>query len=235
MNKFLTIITFFTVFVMQAQEVTPETYVPENDRFFGAGWVSGHSGLGLSFGMNYFPLEKLNREISNLYGKGFGSNMMAFGFSVTETLRWGRKFDYDQHVDFYYLRSQPSLIKQPNSLNYFLSGFYFGMDWCKDMFPKKRRFDLLIGIGFNTGQLTFKKRDVLLSEDFNKSKNPFFAPKFGVEPRVFITKKIFFSIKGEIQGDVSKSIWKPKSDLMDPLPGTKAHGYSVHVTLGFGG
>lgn len=44
MNKFLTISTFFIVFFMQAQEVTPETYVPENDRFFGTEWVSGHSG-----------------------------------------------------------------------------------------------------------------------------------------------------------------------------------------------
>ena len=101
---------------------------------------------------------------------------------------------------FYYNQIIPQaiLINGANKCN--VTGFIFGASFGRDLFDKSEKFDLTLTGGFNTGRLR------LYGDELMRQKNPFFAPKIALQPKIRI-KKIAISLTIEYDYDISKSTW----------------------------
>ncbi len=201
---------------------------------FADGWFSGHNNVTGSVGMHTYQLDQMRQGIKNNYGLEFSPYLLSTGISATETIRWGRKITWDQHLNFYYLSSFPFSDKSPSEVGARISGFYFGYDFCKDLFPINLKFDILTGLGFNAGRLTFNFWDNKVTDHYLKYTNPFFAPMVSVDARVFLFQKIFISLRGDGQYDITKNFWRKKSDLLPNLENGKATGYGFYLSIGLG-
>lgn len=101
----------------------------------------------------------------------------------------------------------PSKVTVSDTLKFKITGFSFDHNYAFDLIKnssdksKKKLLYLMIGIGYTAGQVYLTKND------FYKQKNPFFAPKLTLQPRVRIGK-IIFSLTFDYRYDVSKDIWK---------------------------
>jgi len=105
------------------------------------------------------------------------------------------------HGTCYYNQIIPQavLINGINKCN--VTGFIFGASFGRDLFSKSEKFDLILSGGFNTGRLRF------YGDELARQKNPFFAPKIAVQPKIRI-KKIAISLTIEYDYDISKSTWQ---------------------------
>ena len=94
---------------------------------------------------------------------------------------------------------QTILINNTNKCN--VTGFNVGASFGRDLFGKTEKFDLMINFGFNSGRLR------LYENELTRQKNPFFAPKIGLQPRVKMGKLVI-SLTIEYDYDISKSTWR---------------------------
>ena len=209
------------------------TIEPNEDRSFSKGWVSDNYLLAWQYGFHYFKIQDVNEELQNKYGSSFANNLGAYGVTAAGTGLLNRKIYLDHHLDVMIFHSYPLINEYSDSLKYYYRGFYVGLDGCKDLFPKKKNFDFILGTGFNTGRLLILTQDLSVSEKHFKYANPFFAPKINIETRVILFNWLTLSVRSELQFDVTNPVWNRKDNSLDPIKNSMATCYNINFTLGF--
>lgn len=207
----------------------------KNGNFF-QNWSSSNTVMAIEYGIATYQFQRVNNDFTTLHGTGFKSYIGMIAVSVSECIALNRKYTFDAHLDYAYYHSMPVIYEENDSSRFYIGGFHIGLDACKDLFPKRRAFDFLIGVGFNAGQLTFGNWSLLIENKenrHNKYKNPFFAPKLSLEPRVILFNKLTLSIRSEIQLDVTNPKWKQKNDALPSIAKAAASGYNARFTIGW--
>ena len=206
-----------------------------NGNFFEA-WSSSNTVMAAEYGIISFQIHDLNDDFKASNGYEFSNYLGMVGVSISECLAVNRKYSMDAHLDFAYYHSNPVVHEKNDSTRYGFGGFHIGIDGCKDLFPKRRSFDFLIGFGFNSGRITFGNWNLNLENAENRNnryRNPFFAPKLSLEHRVILFNKLTLSIRSEIQIDVSNHGWKQKNSLLPTISNVAATGYNTRITIGW--
>lgn len=201
-----------------------------NNRSFISGWVSDNSSIKVHYGNAYCDLSNLNSNFKNQYGSTLDDELFLLGFSFEEMFMTGREGYFDGHLTYQFIL--PKSYDFSDTINYKLLGFQLGMDYGKDLFPECQPFDLLIGIGFNTGRLRLLQKDIRIENKYLTYANPFLSPKIRIEPKIVI-KRIVFSIKLEYMYDISNPNWNVKDSRLSTIGTSKSTGYSVQLSLGW--
>ena len=143
---------------------------------------------------------------TEFYNFGRGLNYIGIGF--TQSLLVNRKssleggYSHDGYIE--YSQIIPYKILLNDSIKAKVNGFNFGMTlWGMDLFPRKKNFDIITSVGFNTGRVW------LNGDDEIKQKNPYFSPMVVVIPRVIIGK-LSIQLRLNYGYDISNKNWKRK-------------------------
>ena len=139
------------------------------------GWFSGNSALSFQGGIYSFDHKNLNDQLFLESNNRLADNNFVFGASVSSELTVNRRRMYDYHLDVQFLG--PKTHEFSDSLSFSTNGFYIGFDICQDLFRKAKRYDFLLGAGFNAGRMKLGRKDLSVSNDFLKYTNPFFCQK----------------------------------------------------------
>ena len=105
------------------------------------------------------------------------------------------------NYDLYYNQIIPQPVYVNGIYKCNITGFVLGYGAGFDFFKKLKALHLIANFGLNTGRLR------LYGNELTRQKNPFFAPKFGLQPRVIIGK-LSISLTAEIDYDISKPEWR---------------------------
>ncbi|MDI9341819.1 MAG: hypothetical protein QM534_14710 [Sediminibacterium sp.] len=129
-------------------------------------------------------------------------------------------------MGFYYYINTP--IHLNDTLTPHLSGYAYSFAFGKSFFKQSKYFILNTYIGFNTG------RTVLRNVHNAAFKNPFFAPKLLIQPKIF-TKRLCFSLLLHYCHDTSGKNWKLKSgtDSGFRLERFDQSNYGVLAAIGY--
>lgn len=100
-----------------------------------------------------------------------------------------------------YYKIIPARVLIDDSLSTKLSGYVAGYGLGLALSSLKRKINLNIYLGFNTG------RTILIKNDYISQKNQFFSPKISIQPKVII-KRLAISLMLEAEYDVSNPKWK---------------------------
>lgn len=100
-----------------------------------------------------------------------------------------------------YYKIIPTRILIDDSLRTKLSGYVAGYGLGLAISSLKRKLNLNVYLGFNTG------RTILTQNDYISQKNQFFSPKISIQPKVII-KRLAISLMLEAEYDVSNPKWK---------------------------
>lgn len=125
--------------------------------------------------------------------------LQTIGLSYNEELEVNVKGHF--FGNFYYNQIIPQAVLVNGLYKCNVTGFTLGAAWSYDLFGKAKNFDLMLNAGFNTGRLRF------YGDELTRQKNPYFAPKIGLQPKIRI-KKIAISLTVEYDYDISKSTWR---------------------------
>lgn len=181
----------------------------------------------MSFGISNFELGSTRDELIAQYPGAFSPNLFFLGISGAETMNIKKKYLIDAHFDIMFHNTQRN--SSEDSIQYTWSGWHIGLDAGIDLFPKQKRFDIITALGLNMG--SFKLVQETEFDDARFNTNPFIAPKFIFEPRLFIGKYFCFSLRSELMIDLSNSQWKIKNNGVDNLGATKATGFNILFTI----
>ncbi len=111
-----------------------------------------------------------------------------------------KKSIYSGHI--FYQQVIPQSVMISDSISGKITGFNLGFTLIgRDLFSKSERFDMLVGFGINTGRLRMYKNELI------RQKNPYFAPKISLTPRVKLGK-IVVSLNLDYELDISKPGWR---------------------------
>lgn len=169
-----------------------------------------------SFGQKYSTTSSLDLVIGGkLYSRSFYGALNAFdsysicspvqfmGIAHSGRMHLTRGKDFDGH--FSYCQILPKRIHLNDTVHPVLSGFVFGFNYGKDLFKASKVIDAIVGIGFNTGRLKLNDKVSV------NRKNPYFAPKLSLQPKINLNK-IAISIRIEYEYDISRSNWFYRSN-----------------------
>jgi hypothetical protein len=206
------------------------------DRSFAKGWVSSNWAMSMEVGIHRFQIQDLNELVQTKVGAKFNRNIANIGLSFSVPSNFNNKTNYDSHVDFGYYISNPIVQELNDSNRYFIRGYNFGFDNCKDLLPGKKNIDILLGAGFNAGWITFGNWDVTIPNKENRRnlyRNPYFSPKISNEIRFALFNNLSISLRSEIQLDVTNPKWYSRNNNYGSIGGFKTTGYSMRLTLGW--
>lgn len=228
---FLISILVFCLKNINAQESDSSDFeVDPNDRSFKKGWLSDHDSWDIQYGVFNSDFKKLNSNFKDKYNETFKDNINLIGISKKETFYVNRKFLFDGHFTCQFV--QPMKIYFSDSLTFKLNGFHLGFDLEKDLFPKSDFFDLLFGLGFNTGRLKLLRKDLAIENNFLKYTNPFFSPTLLIEPKINFGN-LSISVKAQYLFDISNSNWNIKDSKLPSIGTYKSTGLIIQGSIGF--
>lgn len=196
---------------------------------FKGGWISESQSIGIQVGAVRPDLNDLNVHLRQRYGRALRDTLYGIGISAEGTRRHRGSFNYNYITYFNYFPAVETTFS--DTVTFRLSGFHFSYAIGKDLFPKKKKFDLGIYLGFNTGRLKLLKRDFTIDREFLQYRNPFFAPKILVQPK-FNSRHVVFGLKFEYLFDVSLGRWKSRDQRLAPIGEAKSSGLFVQLYLG---
>lgn len=114
----------------------------------------------------------------------------------------GRSRSYYKYGHWSYCQVIPQRISVNDTLKCNINGYLLSLDILgTDLFRKAYAFHLLASFGFNTGRLR------LHGNEWARQKNPFFAPRISLQPKVRIGR-LLFSIRADYEWDVSSVNWR---------------------------
>jgi hypothetical protein len=164
-----------------------------------------------SFGQKYMTASSIDLVIgSKLYFHSFYdalntvdsyrsySPVHFVGISRSGRMYLTRGKDFDGHFSFGQILSKR--IQLNDTIRPTIGGFIFGFSYGRDLLRASKLFDAIFGIGFSTGRL--KLNDMV---SINQ-KNPFFAPKLSLQPKINLNK-ITIAIRIEYEYDISQPTW----------------------------
>lgn len=152
----------------------------------------------------------------------FGKPLQTIGVSMTEWWSVGARGARNNYL--YYNQFIPQTIVVNNNTCK-ITGFVFGFSMGADLLRKSKHFDLLLNGGFNTGRLR------LYNNNLVKEKNPFFAPKISLQPRVCLNKLVI-SLTMEYDYDISKARWLFTGGTAN-LNSLKQSGFTTFINIGY--
>lgn len=232
-------IIFLFSYTAISQDIDSLKTANETKQNFIREWTSTNNLMSLEYGISKYPIDVINREIQKNWNKSFSEYLGSMKASASFSFLINRKVNIDSHFEYAFFNSFPSAMNVSDSLRLSAGGFYFGLDACKDLLPKHKNVDFLVGFGTNAGRVVLrhywkKENDETYDEvKHNRYRNPFFSPKLSFEPRIFLFKHLSISIRAELLFDVTSRQWKIKNDSMNQLGGFAATGYNLHLTLGW--
>lgn len=195
---------------------------------FPSKFVSNNSGIGMSFGLSSYQLGGTRDLLTAQYPDSFGPFLLHYGMSYSSVVDINQKRQLDTHIDLM-LYDNHGNSGTTDSLRYSWSGWHFGWDQGFDTFPKVKYLDVIVGFGFNWGRFKLV-RDSKMSES-SINTNPFFAPKFILEPRFTLGKLFMIGIRSELAADITRGRWKKKQNGLNDIGNTRATGANLMVTI----
>ena len=136
----------------------------------------------------------------------------------------------DHNGSWFYTQILPQNIKVNDSITTNITGFNLAFSsFGFDLVPNLKNFDLLLGVGANTGRLR------LYGNSYTNQKNPYFSPKLSLIPRVIIGK-ICLQINIDYEFDISKKNWRKMNTSDSPkinLPQTSNTGLTILTSIGY--
>ena len=104
------------------------------------------------------------------------------------------------HIAYCQVIPQKIAINDTVSCN--LNGYLYSMTLAGiDIFSRSKTFALLASAGFNTGRLR------LHGNEWARQKNPFFSPKFTLQPKIRM-RMLVLSVRAEYEWDISSPNWR---------------------------
>jgi len=181
------------------------------------------------YGQKLLANTAFNGALNDLNKNELGTPIAFIGIGFTSRVLITRGvLDHDGSV--YYAQVIPQKIKINDTINANITGFNFGFTiYGGDLFRKQKNFDVIIGIGANTGRLRF------YGNPYVTQKNPYFSPKLLITPRL-IFGSFCFQINVDYDHDISKKNWRKTNFSNSPkinLPQTSNSGLTVLVGVGY--
>lgn len=157
----------------------------------------------------------------------FSSPVQTIGLGISGNFLLTRGGNFYGH--FIYNQILPQTIVIQDSLKGKLNGFVFSFAYGGAYQKAESNFALLFYLGFNTGRLKITGNPQL------QEKNPFFAPKVGVQPKIRFGK-MALSLIAEYDYDVSKPSWRrtlsAKGDQVT-MAKFRQTGLTGHIGIGY--
>ncbi len=167
-----------------------------------------------------------NKQVNSIKSFTFNRAISYAGVCLSYPASMNAWSDNEPYI--YYAQVLPQQIAVNDSVHAGLSGFQVGVGYYGlNVIPFRRRFQLYIMLGFNTGRLKLSG-----SNDFLQ-KNGFFSPKITVMPDLWITKWLRLSLLLDYEYDVSKKGWKTvkKHDAQAAIGNLSQTGFSGGIKL----
>lgn len=178
----------------------------------------------------YYGYRVSNR---NFYNQLNTINSFKFGSPLqTVGVRW--KIFFGTHHRIFknghigYSQILPQTIVIQDTLKGKITGGFFNFAF--GYYIKTKAVNLMVYLGFNTGQLNIYKNDLI------RQKNPTFSPKVGIQPW-FRFKKFAITPIVEYEYDISKTKWKQtwffKSENIVGIAPLRQSALTVQIGLNF--
>lgn len=193
MTKSTLLIFLFFALTLNAQKKSDTTSIQNKKVWpFSIDIMYGQSIFFKNFYNQLNSFEKLNINLPiRQFGIGYSNYDRHFGPGNNLTIRSQASFNYFMTNNLIFNDTTKSEIK----------GFSVSYSIGKNFFKKSKYFRFNTYFGFNTG------RTVLTKQDNLNLKNPFFAPKILLQPKVII-KRLCFSLFLDYCYDISNKNWK---------------------------
>jgi hypothetical protein len=183
----------------------------------------------ICYGQKFLANTAFNGALNDLNEKEIGTPITFVGIAYTSRVLINRGV-LNHDGSMYYTQVVPKKIKINDSINANITGFNFGFTiYGRDLFRKQKNFDVIIGIGANTGRLRF------YGNSYVTQKNPYFSPKLLITPRL-IFGSFCFQINIDYDYDISSKNWRKTNFSDSPkinLPQTSNSGLTVLVGIGY--
>ena len=159
----------------------------------------------------------------------FTHPIQTIGISLSGAYVRDKRHDYAVHYS--YSQLLPQQITLFDTLNSHINGFIFSVNMLgKDLLPKSKNANCIIGLGFNTGRFRIS------GNDYKQQKNPFFSPTISLQPKLKLGS-IVLSLRGDLSYDISKGNWRSlnfstKTQRFDLKP-FKQTGLMLYFSIGW--
>lgn len=184
------------------------------------------SSIDIVFGSKLY-FHSFYNALNNIDTYRLNEPVELVGVSHTGRMYLTRGKDFDGH--FSYTQILPSPIQLSDSLRPKIGGFVFGFSYGKDLLRTSKLFDVIFGIGLNTGRL--KLNDMASIHQ----KNPFFAPKLSLQPKINLNR-IALAFRIEYEYDISRSTWlyqKSRPNLYDGVNSFNQTSLTCFFSIGY--
>jgi hypothetical protein len=193
-------------------------------------YSSRHNGIIAGFGEMHLFSSDLNKLFQSKYHKSFDNNIKLGTIGIKYIIEVNRFIQFDGQFGYSYFI--PQKVAFTDSLKQTLIGHLINFDFGADLFKRSEVFDLLFGTGIDFGRQRINVSSSNTSIVNSYYKNPFFAIKLFIEPKVII-KFVSISVRLEYVNDISNSQWKYKNQSLTPIGNTKTTGLILQGCLGY--
>jgi len=193
-------------------------------------YSSKHSGIIAGFGELHLFSTDLTRLFQEQYQITYQNNIKLATIGIKYIFEVNRFIQFDGQFGYSYFI--PIKIYTIDSIKPTLIGHLINFDFGADLLKRSEVFDLLIGTGVCFGRERIYIELLNTSIDNSYYRNPFFAIKLFIEPKVII-KYVSISVRLEYINDISKSQWKYKNQSLPPIGATKTTGLILQGCIGY--
>lgn len=161
-----------------------------------------HDALDALYGVKALSHRTLNGKLNSFDNFKFGKPLQQLGIGMSGPWAIGRMYSSGAYFSFSLF--VPQHLQVNDSIPGLISGFNFGWSLTVyDFLERTQRWNLFVLAGFNTGGIR------LSGNGYINQKNPYFAPKLVLNPRVALGR-FSLSLIAEYDVDISNKNWKSK-------------------------
>jgi hypothetical protein len=191
---------------------------------------SNHQGLIVGFGQIYLTSLRSSSYLQPQFDRSFSNRIQLAMIGMRSLLVTSDGFYFDGQSGYSFFI--PQTVVFSDSLKQTLSGYCLTSEMGADLYRGSEVIDLLLGAGIGFGRQKIKVKSENPSIDDALYRNPYFAIKAYVEPKLVVWF-LTLSVRIEFICDISKSKWKYRNESLTPMGATKTTGLLLQGCMGF--